>query len=504
MGLFGTEADARQHMGDAETGIYFGRYFDDAHKRAAPDPLVYSNERHALLFGPTGCGKTSRFLQANLLRDNLKDRSVIVLDPKAECCAVSAQYRHKILKHNVAILDPFGKMKEIADSNPTVYRYLIDNGLTESTGFNPLQHLATGDNFYDDAAGIGEALIKINERDSHWTESAQGLLVGLLMWEKLRYGAAANLRNIRLMLTESEKKEITENETGTKVEVLTAGLRSYVQDALVKGEAATASEAERIAASLLSRFNLDNKEIQGIRSTADTQTRWMLSPPMQADLSKPGIDFATLKTAAKPTTVFVILPAERMRTHSVWLRLVIVSALRSLYQPGGRKTVIFADEMPALGYLAPLADAFGLVRGYGVTIIGISQDLNQLKSLYKEHWESFVANAGCIMAFTPNDLTTADWMSRRAGQITARSTTINKTPQDKIEANSARDKVSLGSSQVSRPLYLTQELFGLDEGTGLLFIAGLPDSVRFFAPLYIDITTCLVHALENPFYATRL
>ena len=50
------------------------------------------------------------------------------------------------------------------------------------------------------------------------------------------------------------------------------------------------------------------------------------------DLNKDGIDFASLKDR-RPITVYVILPAERLRTHSVWLRLVIVSALRSLYRP---------------------------------------------------------------------------------------------------------------------------------------------------------------------------
>ena len=76
------------------------------------------------------------------------------------------------------------------------------------------------------------------------------------------------------------------------------------------------------------------------------------------------------------------------------------------------------DEMPALGHLAPLEDAFGLVRGYKVQIAGVCQDLTQLQALYDKRWESFLANAGVVQGFTPNDLTTADWMSRRSGQKT--------------------------------------------------------------------------------------
>jgi type IV secretory pathway TraG/TraD family ATPase VirD4 len=47
-----------------------------------------------------------------------------------------------------------------------------------------------------------------------------------------------------------------------------------------------------------------------------------------------------------------------------------------------------------------------------------SHRLAQLKALYNERWESFLANAGVVQGFAPNDLTTADWMSRRTGQTT--------------------------------------------------------------------------------------
>ena len=90
-----------------------------------------------------------------------------------------------------------------------------------------------------------------------------------------------------------------------------------------------------------------------------------------------------------------------MRTHSVWLRLVIVSALRALYTPGGLRTLFMLDEFAQLGHLAPIEDAFGLVRGYGVQLWPVLQDLNQLKALYKDRWETFVGNAGVVQGFAP-------------------------------------------------------------------------------------------------------
>jgi type IV secretion system protein VirD4 len=248
-------------------------------------------------------------------------------------------------------------------------------------------------------------------------------------------------------------------------------------------------------ASLASRFaGRDTNELASIRSTGDTQTRWLLSKPMRDDLKKPGVDFRKLKD--KPTTVYVILPAERMRTHSTWLRLVVVSALRALYRPGGLRTLFLIDEMPALGHLGPLEDAFGLVRGYNVQIAGICQDLAQLKALYNERWESFLANAGVVQGFAPNDLTTADWMSRRAGQTTliASNTSENVTP-----ATGQRNE-GTSWNQISRALYLPHQLMGFPEGTGLFWLAGMANGVRFFAPPYWKIEQCAKRAARNPYY----
>jgi type IV secretion system protein VirD4 len=269
-------------------------------------------------------------------------------------------------------------------------------------------------------------------------------------------------------------------------------------DELVKGLSVTAADMVEAGgyeiASLAARFTEKSNELASVRSTADTQTRWILSPPMREDLKKNGVDFRKLKE--RVTTVYVILPAERMRTHSVWLRLVVVSALRALYRAGGLRTLLLIDEMPALGHLAPLEDAFGLVRGYKVQIAGICQDLNQLKALYKERWESFLANAGVVQGFTPNDLTTADWMSRRAGQATM----LAPSSSESRSAERGQLSESLSWSQIARPLYLPQELMGFAEGTGLLWLAGMANGVRFFAPPYWMIEQADKRAARNPYY----
>jgi len=449
---------------DAKEGITLGRHYDDATDRAG-GKVVYEGERHLLLFGPNGTGKGTRFLIPNLL--SIKDRSIIVIDPKGELAAVTADYRRTV--GEVVMLNPFNVL-----------------GLG-SAGFNPLATLdsSSPSTFYDDAAALGEALIKSSDKDPHWGESAQGLLVALIMWEKIKQGDEANLENVRRLLTEADRWERYTGDDGKQRERPKSGLRVTASDMVESGGYEIAS--------LAARFTEQSNELSSVRSTADTQTRWILSPPMRDDLKKQGVDFRKLKE--RVTTVYVILPAERMRTHSVWLRLVVVSALRALYRPGGLRTLLLIDEMPALGHLAPLEDAFGLVRGYKVQIAGICQDLNQLKALYKERWESFLANAGVVQGFTPNDLSTADWMSRRAGQATVLAPSSSESRSPKGERSE-----SASWSQIARPLYLPQELTGFAEGTGLLWLAGMANGVRFFAPPYWKIEQAAKRAARNPYY----
>ena len=146
-------------MAAGEDGITLGRYFDEP-AASVGDKIPYAGERHVLLFGPNGTGKGTRFLIPNLL--SINDRSIIVIDPKGELAAVTADYRRTI--GDVVMLNPFDVL-----------------GLG-SAGFNPLATLdPASPHFYDDAAALGEALIKVESKDPHWSESAQGLIVALIM-----------------------------------------------------------------------------------------------------------------------------------------------------------------------------------------------------------------------------------------------------------------------------------------------------------------------------------
>jgi type IV secretion system protein VirD4 len=53
-----------------------------------------------------------------------------------------------------------------------------------------------------------------------------------------------------------------------------------------------------------------------------------------------------------------------------------------------------------------------------VKLLAVWQDLPQAKDIYRDRWESFIANAGVLQAFAPQDMTTAEFLSARAMQRT--------------------------------------------------------------------------------------
>lgn len=118
------------------------------------------------------------------------------------------------------------------------------------------------------------------------------------------------------------------------------------------------------------------------------------------------------------------------------------------------------DEFAALGHLRPVETAVGLLRGHGVKIWPILQDLSQIKAHYPRSWESFLANAGAIQVFGTNDQGTAEYFSKMTGTRTI------DAPSD--------GPTGMSVSQVARPLFTPDEIRRIDEGSILLFIQQHP------------------------------
>jgi type IV secretion system protein VirD4 len=405
----------------------------------------YSSDRHVLTIGPNGSGKTRKLLMPNLFR--LADWSCVVIDPKGELAAHTAVRRAAQPGHKVVVIDPFG----VVETNyPRLFAKHRD--LLKSHGANPLAALdPENPSFVDDANALAVALIKTDQsREPYWPMAAQTLIKGLLMALRVKYKAKASLGSLRdaLGLTPLALARFNEAQVdalGEKFPAIVASLSEFTD------------------------YTPADREVSAIRRTAKVQTDWLDSPAVTRDLQGPAIDFASIKE--QPTTIYLVLQPERLATHAVWLRLMVTSILLPLLRSveAAPVPVLFMlDEFAQLGQMEVIQDNYALLRGFGVKLWTVWQDLNQAKRLYKEQWETFISNAGIVQTFAPQDLTTREYLSMLSGER------IIWHPKTTTTGNLAlRGGPSVGSSQsevnIVERVMKPHELAALDQDEAVLF-----------------------------------
>lgn len=302
------------------------------------------------------------------------------------------------------------------------------------------------------------------------------------MWEVIQArqaGGAPSLAHVRDLLMGADASLLPGNDDMTGLQITAARME----------------DSDHASVAGLGRmFARDSKEIASVVSTAIAQTHWLESVPMRRDLEKNGVRFGQLKE--QPTTVYVILPAQDLDDFSVWLRLVITTALGELYgQSGaGLRTLLMLSEFAALGKLKPITTALGQARGYGIQLFPVLQDLNQLRGIYgKDFSHTFLGMSGATLAFTPNDFETAEWMSRRSTEHYVAGPTFSDDPRG---AGGVRESWALQP----RRLYPADALFELPECHALTWFAGQGPPTPVRTRRYWELPFCKGRYRPDPFH----
>jgi type IV secretory pathway TraG/TraD family ATPase VirD4 len=339
------------------------------------------DDRGVLTIASSRSGKGRSAIIPNLL---LWPGSALVIDPKGTNAAVTAARRGKgdqrvtqSLGQEVHVVDPFG----------------IVPG-TSSASFNPLAAIdIAGKRATEDIGLIADALVVPGSDDAHWHESARTIIAGVIA-HLLANDGSATLADLRDVLRKDPEQR--DEFFGAMMEDRRGG-----------GLAAT-------AASLV--LNAGVNERGSFFTTITRNIRWLDSEAITNVLSRSDFSLADLKH--KPMTVYVVLPPDLLDEHKRFLRLFVNVATRGLSQGGkGTQKVLFLlDEFYSLGKIYILEKAAGLMAGYGMKLWPIVQNLTQLKHLYPENWETFIANAGVVQVFSVNDKTTSDYLVARLGR----------------------------------------------------------------------------------------
>lgn len=416
------------------TGIRLGYLRDPSGEpprdaNGKPIALHYTGERHLLTVAPTRAGKGVSTIIPNLLS---YQGSCIIIDPKGE--NARATYSRRAQLGRAFALDPWG----------------ISGA--KAARFNPLDMLVSDSStLIEDATLIAEALVvpEAEGNGKHFSEQASDLIKGFLLHLATAPQERRTLGRLRAILTMAPK------------DLATVGIAmSKSLHPIVRAAAAqfiTKSEVERL----------------GVLSTAQRNTHFLDSPALQASLAVSDFSFADLKGKA-PVSIYMILPVDRISSHSRWLRMIVAQAIAVLARTPAkpaRPVLFMLDEFAQLGRMPIIEDAYGLMAGMGLQMHAIVQDLSQLKRLYGDGWQTFAANAGVMQFFNTRDLFTAQYVSSLIGTTTrtVRSTSSSTGSGGNGSSSSNRShSVSLAPTQ--RPLLFPDELMRMDRSAQVLFV----------------------------------
>ena len=302
--------------------------------------------------------------------------AIVVIDPKGQNCAITAAARER-LGQTVAALDP----------NHLLNRH----GLRRlRKKLNPLLRLNPKAPDYAEKVNriVDSLMVREGGVNVFFDQSCKAVIAGVIdLVVKRGVPEQCTLPVVRDLLTDP---------AGPPVD-----------------EMAAYGGLARAGAAMLSQGS--EETVGNVMSTALAQTGWLDSPGVCEMLSGNDIDLADLN--AGTLSLYLIIPPESLHELRQFLRLFISEALSvCMESPKGEHPVLFVlDEFYALGRLEILSKAMGLAAGYGVKLWPILQNLSQLKELYPENFQTFLANAGQIQVFATNDPETAEYFSQKLG-----------------------------------------------------------------------------------------
>lgn len=388
----------------------------DADMRWSPEKILLGaidhsligilEDRHICTVAGSRAGKGVSCIIPNLLHYK---GSVIAIDPKGELASITARRREE-MGQKVCVLDPFGKTASWVSHLKASY--------------NPMSFLdVQSETLIEDAGLIAESVVVTNQNanvDPHWDESARNFIEGVI----LHVATYPKYRNEKTLLTVHKLLgQGVEFKKGKQEEIGVRGLCCEMMDnaeKLEKGGEQYASVV--IMGTAVDMYERGENEMGSVMSTVSRHVKFMGYRPIKEVVSGHDFSLSELKTAKDGMTIYLCLPASMMGLCNRWLRMIINLAMVELERQGqgdtatGDDVLFVLDEFAVLGHMRQIEDAAGQIASFHVKLWTILQDLSQLKSLYRDRWETFLGNAGVLQFFGNNDLTTLEFIQKRCGK----------------------------------------------------------------------------------------
>lgn len=410
-----SEVDVIEYFDIDEGGVspfIFGKLEDELGQQKL---LAYPDDSGVLTVASARSGKGVSLIIPNLLSYL---GPVMVLDLKGENASITAQWRASFLGQKVAVFDPYGET-DIPSSSLNLLSF-----------YDP-----DSPEFIDDITELAEAMIvRGNENDPHWNESARSVLKMILVFIVLdKSHVERNLVRLRKLiltgqsksekanyrrpvfqydpeLSEEENEEIRFEIEHEVWEDQQASFYQFLKNLAEHKNDYVAGTAQRL-------LQAGDRERGSIISSVQRHTEFLDSPCIQSVLEKNDFDLNELRQSS----VYLVLPERRLDGQSRWLRMMITVMLKQLQTDkkasvNEHSMLVILDECAALGNMPIIHKAASYMPGFGVKLWTIWQSLSQMKEILGAGFEILIGSAGTFTAFGNIDLTTQEYISKRLGK----------------------------------------------------------------------------------------
>ena len=396
---------------------------------------IHRRNLNTIVIGGSGAGKTRFYCKPNIMQCNT---SFVVLDPKGE-----------ILRSEGYMLEKEGYVIKVID--------LID--MPKSHGYNPFHYIQSD----KDILKLITNLIRnttpkgSQSMDPFWEKSETALLEALMLY--LYHYAPEDEQNFTMvmeMLTYAEVKEDDEEYESPLDELFHHLERSDPDSLALKQYQIYKQAAGKTAKSILisvgvrlAAFNLDSMA---------SLTRFD-----ELELDKIG---------ERKTALFAVIP-DNDSTFNFLVGMLYTQLFQMLYY---QADYVYGGELPIPVHFlmdefanVALPDEFdkllSTMRSRQIFVSIILQNLAQIKTLFKDSWESIVGNCDELYYLGGNEQSTHKFISEYLGKETLDTNTFGKS-------TGHSGSYSTNYQQTGRELLTPDEVRLLNNDYGLLFIRG--------------------------------
>lgn len=448
-------------------GIWLGRAINVEWSHGLGNPMAnkhlrYAGENNIVTFSSAGGGKNAAAVMPTLLVNN---ESAFVNDMKGENWFVTSRTRAELFGHRIVCLNPFNLYgKELGFAQPM------------TAHFNPLSKLRPAQpDFVANINTLADALIVSEAKDPHWSDRARQLCAGLMAHLCEVADDPALVAEARDFLQLAPSIEV--NSLPVMRQVLGLGGDALAQFC----KQASAASSVPLVRDNLASFGDNTKEVNGIISTALGQLSFLTEPALIDFLAYSDFDFGDLRRELM--TVYCMVPPAYMDTYYRFVRVLVQACFNTLSgSPITERApvLMLLDEQAKLGGMNIIKTSAATLRGYNVRIWSIFQDLNQVKGLYPDVWETFLANAGVIQVMTVNDAVTANYFSEKIGRrgVTITSTSFTRNSGTTQSGATSGTSSSTSTSEQGQPFLTPQDFYNLDKRLAVVFVQGLAYPVK--------------------------